>query len=143
MPEHRSYQEFFIGGHWRKPASGEQLTVISPHSGEPIGAAPAAGPADVDAAVSAARTAFDDGPWPRLDPRERMRKIEELATIYAGHIDEMADLITAEMGSPRSFSRLGPPPSAASSSNVSAWNWAASRPQSSSTTPTSTRRSRP
>ena len=36
-----------------------------------------------------------------------MAKVEELAAIYAGHIDEMADLITAEMGSPRSFSRLG------------------------------------
>ncbi|EUA49839.1 aldehyde dehydrogenase family protein [Mycobacterium xenopi 3993] len=36
-----------------------------------------------------------------------MEKVEKLATIYAGHIDEMADLITAEMGSPRSFSRMG------------------------------------
>ena len=36
-----------------------------------------------------------------------MAKVEELAAIYAGHIDEMADLITDEMGSPRSFSRLG------------------------------------
>jgi acyl-CoA reductase-like NAD-dependent aldehyde dehydrogenase len=42
-----------------------------------------------------------------MDPQERMSKIEELAAIYARHIDEMADLITAEMGSPRSFSRLG------------------------------------
>ena len=42
-----------------------------------------------------------------MDPQERMSKIEELAAVYAGHIDEMADLITAEMGSPRSFSRLG------------------------------------
>jgi aldehyde dehydrogenase (NAD+) len=107
MVEHRSYRELFIGGQWRKPSNQEPLTVISPHSEDPIGQAPAAGPADVDAAVAAARHAFDHGPWPRLDPRERMRKIEELATIYAGHIDEMADLITAEMGSPRSFSRLG------------------------------------
>jgi acyl-CoA reductase-like NAD-dependent aldehyde dehydrogenase len=36
-----------------------------------------------------------------------MQKVEALAGIYAGHLDEMADLITAEMGSPRSFSRLG------------------------------------
>ena len=36
-----------------------------------------------------------------------MRKVEQLATIYGGHLDEMADLITDEMGSPRSFSRLG------------------------------------
>ena len=99
--------KLFIGGRWREPATSQRLTVISPHSEEPIGDAPAAAPEDVDAAVSAARNAFDRGPWPLMDPRERMCKIEELATIYAGHVDEMADLITAEMGSPRSFSRLG------------------------------------
>jgi len=105
--DHRCYNQLFIGGHWRKPSTEERLTVISPHSEKPIGDVPAASPADVDAAVTAARHAFDHGPWPRLDPRERMQKVEELATIYSGHIDEMADLITDEMGSPRSFSRLG------------------------------------
>ena len=43
-----------------------------------------------------------------------MAKVEQLAAIYAGHIDEMADLITDEMGSPRSFSRLGQAAAAAS-----------------------------
>jgi aldehyde dehydrogenase (NAD+) len=105
--DHRWYDELFIGGHWRKPATQQRLTVISPHTEEVIGEVPAPGPEDVDAAVTAARHAFDHGPWPRLDPRERMEKIEKLAAIYAGHLDEMADLITAEMGSPRSFSRLG------------------------------------
>ncbi|MBO0883787.1 MAG: aldehyde dehydrogenase, partial [Mycobacterium sp.] len=105
--DHRCYDKLFIGGRWREAATNRRLTVISPHSEEPIGDAPAAAPEDVDAAVNAARNAFDRGPWPLLDPRERMRKIEDLATIYAGHVDEMADLITAEMGSPRSFSRLG------------------------------------
>src|SRR6202451_2768269 len=110
MPEssdHRCYERLFVGGHWRKPSTDQRLTVISPHSEKPIGDVPAATPEDVDAAVAAARQAFDHGPWPRLDPHERMRKVEELATIYSGHLDEMADLITDEMGSPRSFSRLG------------------------------------
>jgi aldehyde dehydrogenase (NAD+) len=106
-PGHRSYDELFIGGSWRKPANPEQLTVISPHSEEPIGHVQVAGPEDVDVAVSAARRAFDHGPWPRLTHAERMAKVEQLATIYGGHLDEMADLITAQMGSPRSFSRLG------------------------------------
>ncbi len=111
---HRSYDELFIGGRWRKPAAPERLTVISPHSEEPIGQVPLSKPDDVDAAVAAARHAFDHGPWPRLEPRERMRKIEELAAIYALHLDEMADLITAEMGSPHRFSRLGQAAGAAS-----------------------------
>ncbi len=105
--DHCSFDELFIGSRWREPATAQRLTVISPHSEEPVGQAPLATAADVDSAVTAARRAFDHGPWPRLAPGERMRKIEELAAIYAGHLDDMADLITAEMGSPRSFSRLG------------------------------------
>jgi aldehyde dehydrogenase (NAD+) len=111
---HRSYNEVFIGGEWRKPANPRQLAVISPHSEEPVGHAQAAGPEDVDAAVAAARHAFDHGPWPRITHAERMAKVEQLAGIYAGHINEMADLITDEMGSPRSFSRLGQGAAAAS-----------------------------
>ena len=110
MPEtrdHRCYDQLFIGGQWRKPSTDQRLTVISPHTESSIGDVPAATPADVDDAVAAARHAFDHGPWPRLSPQERMRKVEQLATIYGGHLDEMADLITDEMGSPRSFSRLG------------------------------------
>ncbi|UQX12637.1 aldehyde dehydrogenase [Candidatus Mycobacterium methanotrophicum] len=112
--DHRCYDQLFIGGHWREPSTRQRITVISPHSEEPVGYAPAASPADVEAAVVAARDAFDHGPWPRLDPGERMRKVEQLATIYSGHLDEMADLITDEMGSPRSFSRLGQAAAAAS-----------------------------
>lgn len=110
----RSYDELFIGGRWRKPSGPDRLTVISPHTEEPLAAVPAGTPEDVEAAVRAARHAFDEGPWPRLDPQERMRKVEELATVYGRHIDEMADLITAQMGSPRSFSRLGQAAGAAS-----------------------------
>ncbi|WP_156685902.1 aldehyde dehydrogenase [Mycobacterium sp. Marseille-P9652] len=105
--DHRSYDEIFVGGEWRKPAEPRPLAVISPHSEEPVGHAQAAGPEDVDAAVAAARHAFDHGPWPRMTHAERMAKVEQLAAIYGGHADEMADLITDEMGSPRSFSRMG------------------------------------
>lgn len=104
---HRSYNELFIGGQWCKPANPQQLTVVSPHSEEPVGHVQVAGPEDVEAAVAAARRAFDHGPWPRMSHADRMAKVEQLAGIYAGHADEMADLITDEMGSPRSFSRMG------------------------------------
>jgi aldehyde dehydrogenase (NAD+) len=102
-----TYDELFIGGRWQAPATGQRLSVISPHTEEPIGETPEARPADVDRAVAAARKAFDDGPWPRLAVSERMEKIEKLAAVYIAHADEIADLITAEMGSPRTFSRLG------------------------------------
>ncbi|GAC1398862.1 MAG: aldehyde dehydrogenase [Mycobacterium sp.] len=101
------YNKLYIGGRWQTPASARRLSVISPHSEEPIGQTPEATAEDVDKAVTAARTAFDHGPWPRMTPFERMEKIDKLAAVYSGQTEEMADLITAEMGSPRSFSRLG------------------------------------
>jgi aldehyde dehydrogenase (NAD+) len=101
------YDQLFIGGRWQTPSTGQRISVISPHTEEPIGEAPEAAPEDVDRAVAAARDAFDNGPWPRLSVSERMEKVEKLTAVYSGHVDEMADLITAEMGSPRSFSRLG------------------------------------
>lgn len=110
----RSYDELFIGGRWSKPSAPERISVISPHTQQSIAQVPAGRAEDVEEAVAAARQAFDHGPWPRLQPHQRMRKIEELAAVYGGHIDEMADLITAQMGSPRSFSRLGQAAGAAS-----------------------------
>jgi aldehyde dehydrogenase (NAD+) len=101
------YDQLYIGGRWQAPASDRRLSVISPHTEEPIGETPEATPEDVDKAVQAARIAFDEGPWPRTSVPERIEKIEKLAAVYTSQADEMADLITAEMGSPKSFSRLG------------------------------------
>ena len=101
------YDRLFLGGRWQEPSTDRRLAVISPHTEEQIGGTPEAGLDDVDRAVTAARTAFDEGPWPRMSVEDRMARIDKLAALYAAHTDEMADLITAEMGSPRSFSRLG------------------------------------
>ncbi|MEO3759493.1 aldehyde dehydrogenase [Mycobacterium sp. B14F4] len=101
------YDRLFIGGRWQAPATGRRIPVISPHTEEKIGETPEAAAEDVDRAVRAARVAFDEGPWPRMSVADRMSRIEKLAALYSAHTDEIADLITAEMGSPRSFSRLG------------------------------------
>jgi aldehyde dehydrogenase (NAD+) len=102
-----NYNELFIGGRWQTPSTTLRLSVISPHTEESIGETPEASPEDVDRAVWAARKAFDEGPWPRLSVDERIEKIEKLTAVYTAETDAIADLITAEMGSPRSFSRLG------------------------------------
>lgn len=102
-----NYDLLYIGGCWQAPATGQRISVISPHTEEPIGETPEATPQDVDRAVVAARKAFDEGPWPQLPVSQRMEKIEKLAAVYTANAEEMADLITAEMGSPRTFSRLG------------------------------------
>ena len=102
-----NYDELYIGGRWQAPSTSQRISVISPHTEQPIGETPEASPEDVDKAVRAARKAFDEGPWPRLSVGERMEKIEKLAAVYTAETDAIADLITAEMGSPKSFSRLG------------------------------------
>src|SRR4051794_4952762 len=98
--------QLYVGGSWHAPTSAESLEVISPHTGAVIAKAPVAGPADVDAAVTAARAAQDAGEWPRLDPVARIDAVRRLMAAYAERRREMAALITAEMGSPISFSKF-------------------------------------
>ncbi|OBA58675.1 aldehyde dehydrogenase [Mycobacterium sp. 1100029.7] len=77
--------------------------VISPHTEQPIAQVAAAQPADVEAAVAAARTAFDEGPWGRSEPAERIAAIRRFADIYDERRAEMADTVTAEIGAPTTF----------------------------------------
>jgi acyl-CoA reductase-like NAD-dependent aldehyde dehydrogenase len=98
-------ERLFIGGSWVSPSTGNAFEVISPHTEAPIALVASAGPADVDAAVASARTAFDAGPWPRLDPADRIDAVCRLAKIYAAQRSQMADLITAEIGAPTSFAQ--------------------------------------
>jgi acyl-CoA reductase-like NAD-dependent aldehyde dehydrogenase len=59
----------------------------------------------VDAAVTSAREAFDDGPWPRLNPSDRIEAVRRLAKLYGAQRSQMADLITAEIGAPTTFAQ--------------------------------------
>jgi len=108
----RVYDKLFIGGTWVEPASSKVIDVISPHSEELVGRVPEGTEADIDRAVAAARDAFDNGPWPKLTPAERIEVLQRFAGLYAARLDEMAEVITLEMGSPISFSKVGqsPPP---------------------------------
>ena len=83
--------------------SRDILEVVSPHTEQVVATVPAASPDDVDRAVAAARLAFDHGPWPRLDPAERIAAVRRLATVYGERRGEIADVITAEMGAPTTF----------------------------------------
>jgi acyl-CoA reductase-like NAD-dependent aldehyde dehydrogenase len=96
----------FIGGSWASPSGPDVIGVISPHTTDVIATTAAAGPADVDRAVAAARAAYDTGPWPRLDPAVRVEAVRRLADRCDERRREMAQLITDEMGSPISFSKL-------------------------------------
>lgn len=99
------HDELFIGGQWHAPSSDRRIEVISPHTEETIASVATAAPADVDLAVAAARTAFDDGPWPRTEPAERIAAVRRLAKTYGDRRTEMATLISAEIGAPISFAQ--------------------------------------
>lgn len=101
---------FFIDGDWAAPASGETLQVVSPHSEQVVATVPEGSKADIDAAVAAARKAFDEGPWPRLTPEERIDVVQNFSNLYAAKLGEMAELISTEMGAPVSFSNLAQAP---------------------------------
>ena len=106
----REHDRLYIGGEWTEPASAAAIEVVSPHSGEAVGRVPEGTAADMDRAVAAARRAFDEGPWPRTAPAERAAVLARLAEGYRRRSAELADLITAEMGCPISFSRLAQVP---------------------------------
>lgn len=88
----------FIGGHWVSPLSGHVASLISPIDGNVFSHVAHAGPSDVDAAVKAARYAFDKGPWPRMSPAERAPYIARLSQEISARADIMAGLQAAEMG---------------------------------------------
>jgi acyl-CoA reductase-like NAD-dependent aldehyde dehydrogenase len=98
-------ETLFIAGKWARPSTDRVIDVISPHTEAPIAQVAAADVEDVNAAVVAARSAFDQGPWPLLEPSERIEAVRELAARYDGRRSEMAEIITAEMGAPIAFSR--------------------------------------
>ncbi|MFI5957573.1 aldehyde dehydrogenase [Cryptosporangium sp. NPDC051539] len=100
----RHREEIFVDGKWVR-TTGWLRDVVSPSTLEVVGCAPDGTTEDVDRAVAAARRAFDDGSWPGLSPTERVGYLERASELYARRSGELAELITAEMGSPITFSR--------------------------------------
>lgn len=100
-------EHLFIGGEWVDPEGDERLVVVSPSSEQPIGSVPLPTAGDVDRAVSAARRAFDTGPWPRMSLTDRSAVVAGAAEILQGQVGEIARMMTAEMGSPITATSTG------------------------------------
>jgi aldehyde dehydrogenase (NAD+) len=107
-----SKDKLFIGGEWVDPSTKNLIEVISPVTEEVIATVPDASTDDVDCAVAVARATFDDGDWPRMKPEERIAAVQRFADAYMARLGDMAEIITAEMGSPITFSNLGQAPAA-------------------------------
>ncbi|MGV9571813.1 aldehyde dehydrogenase [Streptomyces nigra] len=106
MTELVEHGQLFIGGEWTGPLGRDVIEVVSPHTEDVMGRVPHATPADVDRAVDAARRAFDDGPWPRASLAERIEVVTRIKDGIAARHDEIARLISAQNGSPYSWSVL-------------------------------------
>src|SRR3984893_2240209 len=94
------YDKLFIGGKWTEPSTSEVIEVHCPATGEYVGKVPRAAAADVDAAVAAARAAFDNGPWPTTPPKERAAVIANALKLMEERKDDFTKLLGAETGQP-------------------------------------------
>jgi len=84
--------EIFVAGKWQPTLSGETYQPINPANEEPLAAVGKGDERDIDAAVAAARKAFDEGPWPKMSPHERGRIVWKLGDLIQQNLDEMAKL---------------------------------------------------
>jgi phenylacetaldehyde dehydrogenase len=96
--------QLLIDGRWCDAAGGATLPVIDPSTGEVFAQAAAGGAADIDAAVAAARRAFD-GPWSATRPAQRARLLWRLAELIDQHGDEIARLEVRNTGKPLAIAR--------------------------------------
>ncbi|HWC38606.1 MAG TPA: aldehyde dehydrogenase family protein [Acidimicrobiales bacterium] len=93
--------DLYIDGKWVAASSDEELETVNPATEEVIGRVPLASRDDVDRAVDAARRAFDEGPWPRMSPRQRSDVLLRFTQTVADRRSALVDLIIAEAGSAR------------------------------------------
>jgi aldehyde dehydrogenase (NAD+) len=96
-------RKFYIDGEWIEPLSSDEMPVIDPATEKTVGIVALGNDADVDRAVAAARRAFDT--FSRSSRESRLALLNRIDAAYAARYDEIAEAITAEMGSPITLSK--------------------------------------
>ncbi len=99
----RHSHEIFVGGEWRRSTAGGKIDVHDPSREESIGSVPAGGASDVDLAVAAAVEAFDE--WSRSSREERLSVLRRILEQYEKRVDELAEVVSLEMGAPITLAR--------------------------------------
>lgn len=107
------HDHLLIGGQPVTSAGRDTIDVVDPASEEIVGRVPSAVPADVDRAVAVARASFDDGPWRRWTAAQRAAVLATAGEAIVARTEELAALITAEMGCTLPFARWAQVPPAA------------------------------
>jgi aldehyde dehydrogenase (NAD+) len=96
----RLVTKLLINNRWVDGEAGETFSTVNPATGEEICRVAAAGGADVDHAVRAARNGFDRGPWRKMHGSERGRLLNGLADLIESHAEELAHLESLDSGKP-------------------------------------------
>lgn len=94
----KTYDQLYIGGKWLKPAGSGTIDVIDSGTEAVIGRIPEGATADAEAAVEAARLAFDS--WAATPPAQRAEYLQKIAANLKARTDELAAIIAGEVGMP-------------------------------------------
>src|SRR5260370_27938838 len=96
--------EIFIGGEWIRPQGSGRISVLAASTEEPVGSVPDGTNADIDAAVAAARAAFDDpSGWSSWSVEDRAQALERLAGALESRAEETARRVSLQNGMPISL----------------------------------------
>src|SRR5215470_6437315 len=95
LPTHR---DCYYGGKWHEPKSGRRADTVNPGTGQSLGPVADASAADVDAAVAAAKAAFEQ--WKNILPLERAKMLRRIASVLREHAEELAMIDAADCGNP-------------------------------------------
>lgn len=99
----KAHDGMYIDGAWRPAAGRDVIEVVNPADEQVIATVPAGTAEDVAAAVRAARAALPG--WAAAPPAERAARLAALRDVLAARKDEIAETVTAELGSPPAFSQ--------------------------------------
>jgi aldehyde dehydrogenase (NAD+) len=94
-------RQLFVDGAWRDATSDQHDEIVNPATEALLAVVPRASTEDADRAITAARAAFDDGPWGRADGRERGRAVARLHDALAARVGDITELLVAEVGTTR------------------------------------------
>src|SRR5579863_9229558 len=104
----KNCRQFYVDGKWVSPIHARDFPVVNPATEEPIATISLGSAADVDRAVTAAERAFELYSETTVD--DRLRFLRRVIEVYKDRIEEMAETISLEMGSPLRLSRAAQVP---------------------------------
>ncbi|MFZ0636251.1 MAG: aldehyde dehydrogenase family protein [Candidatus Acidiferrales bacterium] len=106
-------RKMLINGKWVAAASGKTFKTFNPATGDVLANIAEGDREDINRAVSAARAAFDSGPWTKMSPSERGRLIWKLGDLIEKNLEEFAQLESLDNGKPLTIARIADVPLAA------------------------------